>query len=135
MPGFNKQHGRNVMDQVMKKWSPQVNPQPIQKPKKPRQHLEKDIQSAISQYLRAKKIFHWRNNTGAVKTNNRMISFGKKGSSDIFALHQGRFYAIEVKSPKGEHRSSQKQFQSDVEVSGGIYILARSVDDVINHLK
>ena len=130
MPGFNKQHGRNVMDQVMKKWSPQ----PIQKPKKPRQHLEKDTQLAIYQYLRAKKIFHWRNNTGAVKADNRMISFGKKGSSDLFALHQGRFYAIEVKSPTGRQSEAQKQFQSDVEVSGGIYILARSVDDVINRI-
>ena len=131
MPGFNKQHAKNVMNQVMKKWSPQ----PIQKPKKSRQHLEKDTQGAISDYLRAKKIFHWRNNTGSIKTEKRFIQFGKVGSADIFALTKSTFYAIEVKSPTGRQSEAQKQFQSDVEVSGGIYILARSVDDVINHLK
>lgn len=115
------------MQEVMKKHSRLQN----QESKPKRQSPEKDIQHAIFQFLRIKNVFCWRNNTGSVKMDDRFVSFGMKGSSDLFALHKGMFYAIEVKAPKGVQSPAQKQFQSDVEVSGGVYVLARSVDDVI----
>lgn len=42
----------------------------------------------------------------------------------------GRFFAIEVKAPKGKQSDEQASFQKAVENAGGIYILARSLEDV-----
>ncbi|MDF2563898.1 MAG: hypothetical protein K0Q53_293 [Massilibacillus sp.] len=37
---------------------------------------------------------------------------------------------IEVKAPKGQLSEYQEEFQSDIESHGGMYVVARSVDDV-----
>lgn len=96
--------------------------------------LEKHIQAQILDYLARKKIFHWRNNTGAVvseyKGKKRMFSFGAVGSSDIFALHEGIFYAIEVKRPGGKLSGNQMDFQMKVQDHGGRFILAFDLDDI-----
>jgi hypothetical protein len=54
-----------------------------------------------------------------------------KGWPDITAcLPGGRFLGIECKAPKGTQSEEQKMFQALIEGLGGIYILARSVEDV-----
>jgi hypothetical protein len=95
---------------------------------------EAEIQKAIIQYLRAKGIFYWRNNTGAMKTQDgRFLQWGAVGSPDIIAIRpqDGKFCGIECKTPKGVQSPAQRQFQANTEQANGIYILARSVDDVI----
>jgi hypothetical protein len=80
----------------------------------------------------------WRNNTGALKDQRgQLITFGLKGSADIFGVMapDGRFLAIEVKTPKGRQSEPQRAFEKMVTAMGGIYILARSVDDVYKALK
>lgn len=47
----------------------------------------------------------------------------------------GRFLAIEVKGPKGKQSDEQAEFQKAVEAAGGIYCLARSLQDVIDCLE
>lgn len=92
---------------------------------------ESDIQKAILDYLCARRIFHYRNNTGAAKMQNgRFVSFGIKGAPDIVCVHKGKYIGIEVKSEKGKQSDEQKAFQKALEFAGGIYILARSLDDV-----
>ena len=54
------------------------------------------------------------------------------GVADIIGCKQGRFFAIEVKSPKGVLSDHQKEFLLRVQASGGIAIVARSVSDVIH---
>ena len=78
----------------------------------------------------------WRNNTGAVKTQDgRIVTFGLKGSADIIGLLRGgRFLAIEVKSEIGRQSEQQKNFQKMIESFGGLYILARCVEDVTGRL-
>lgn len=79
----------------------------------------------------------WRNNTGALKDQRgQLITYGLKGSADILGLiaPEGRFLAIEVKSEKGRQSESQAAFGKMVEKMGGIYILARSVEDVYRGL-
>lgn len=76
----------------------------------------------------------WRNNSGALPDETgRMIRFGLPGSADILGLlvPSGRFLAIEVKTPIGKQSDQQKRFQLMVERSGGLYVLARSVDDAV----
>lgn len=78
----------------------------------------------------------WRQNTGAALTKNGMVRFGVPGQADITGLliPSGRRLEIEVKDAKGRQRESQKLFQKMIEKSGGIYILARSVEDVYTKL-
>ncbi len=57
-----------------------------------------------------------------------------KGFSDLTALKDGRTLYIEVKTPTGKQSDWQKAFQHEIELHGGIYILARSVDDIAPYL-
>jgi hypothetical protein len=41
---------------------------------------------------------------------------------------------IEVKAPKGKQSEHQKAFQEMLEVAGGRYVLAYSLDDVIDQI-
>lgn len=98
------------------------------KPKIP-QLLEHDIQNQILMYLKAKGIYHWRNNVG----RKHNLYFGKKGSADITGiLKDGRRLEIEVKDYKGKQSIEQIEFQQMIIKNNGVYILARNLDDVIN---
>ena len=75
---------------------------------------EKDIQNSIMRLLKKHNIYHWRNNTGMMKIGNRIIRYGKVGSSDIFCFRGGRFIAIEVKSATGKLTEHQEEFLNNV---------------------
>ncbi len=63
--------------------------------------------------------------------NPPVISFGLKGAADLSGIyHDGRRLEIEVKGPEGKQSDEQKVFQKVIERFGGIYILAKSVEDV-----
>ncbi|MBP2638872.1 MAG: hypothetical protein H6Q72_4779 [Firmicutes bacterium] len=53
-----------------------------------------------------------------------------KGLSDLTAIKNGHTVYIEVKKPKGRQSDVQKDFQNDIESHGGVYVLAKSVDDI-----
>lgn len=96
---------------------------------------ESDLQSSIMEWLDIHKVFYWRNNTGAFKTENRFVKFGYKGSPDIICVYGGQFVGIECKSPKGKQSENQKEFQKKLEDAGGTYILAYNIDTVIIYFK
>jgi hypothetical protein len=50
-------------------------------------------------------------------------------------LPGGRFLGIEVKAPKGKQSDDQLAMQAQIENKGGLYIVARSLDDVLNALR
>ena len=95
---------------------------------------EKDLQKLIMDYLSAQKIFHFRNNTGAVERtyNGRscFMRYGCPGSPDIICVVDGQFVGIEVKGDKGKQSPEQKIFEASLIYNGGKYILARSLEDV-----
>jgi len=98
--------------------------------------IEKETQKTILQYLELKKIFHYRQNSGGFKTDNgHFYRMGITGAPDIIAVYKGVYIGIEVKDIKGKQSEGQKDFQERLENAGGIYILAKSLDDVINKLK
>lgn len=77
----------------------------------------------------------WRNQTGALPSRTgRVVRFGLNGSPDIIGCIRGRFVGIEVKSATGKQREAQINFQRAFERAGGTYVLARSVDDVLEVL-
>ena len=47
---------------------------------------ENVVLSQCLSFLKANKIYCWRNNVGCAKIGNRFISFGLKGSSDILGI-------------------------------------------------
>lgn len=57
------------------------------------------------------------------------------GSSDLIGwTRDGRFLAIEVKSAKGRLTDEQRNFGEQVEAAGGIFIVGRSVEQVLEEL-
>ena len=73
----------------------------------------------------------WRQNVGTARdAGGRVVRFGLPGTPDILGTYQGRAIGIEVKSATGRQRPEQKLWQAQFERAGGLYILARSVDDV-----
>jgi len=97
------------------------------------------VLGAIMDYLKARQIYAWRNNSGAVKVGtpeaSRYVRYGRKGSSDILGiLDDGRFLAIEVKSAKGKATPEQVEFLADITKRGGVAFVARSIEDIDAHL-
>ncbi len=113
---------------------------------------ESQTQAAILKYLGNRKDCRvWRNNTGKIADRTgRVVSFGLQGSADIIGIrkvecflrmgsrgiwdavseHAGQFLAVEVKSDTGRQSKAQRNFQTMVEAFGGLYILARRVEDL-----
>jgi len=101
---------------------------------KPYELTEHQIQAQILDWLRLKRRFFWRNNTGASKASYnskvRFYRFGSPGSPDIFVIREGVIYGVEVKAYKGQQSQTQVYWQTEFEKAGGKYILARSLADV-----
>lgn len=98
-----------------------------------RKHPERDIQNAILNFLRLKRVFCWRQkNTGVFhKSVGRYIPSGMVGVSDIMGvMPDGRFLAIEVKAANGKVSVPQETFLMNVRNNKGLALVARSVDDV-----
>lgn len=97
---------------------------------------EKETQKQIIQFLIYNNIFHWRQNSGALRVRNRFYRFTSiNGISDIIILHNGKAIFVEVKDKYGKQSDDQKKFQKEVEKSGNIYILAKSVKDISDIFK
>ena len=56
---------------------------------------------------------------------------GVRGSADISALFMGKSYEIEVKIGKDRQSTHQKVYQQQIERSGGVYIIVRSMNDFL----
>ena len=88
-------------------------------------------------YLTVKNIFHYRNNTGAVKIGKRFVRFGYAGSSDIIGiLPDGRFLAVECKREKcGVVSEVQKDFIKKIQENNGVACVVHSVEELAEVLK
>lgn len=102
---------------------------------------ESAVLSACLQYLAIFQIEAWRNNSGAYTVKgqsgrDRFIRFGRAGSADIVGLlPSGRFLAVECKASNGKLSTLQEEFRRDIERNHGLYIVARSVDDLAAALR
>lgn len=99
--------------------------------------LENDVQAEILIAVTAIPCsMFWRQNTGAVKIEERFIRFGLKGAPDILGMIRGRFIGIEAKRlNRGRQSVDQRRWQRNCEAAGGVYILANSVDKVWQALR
>lgn len=78
----------------------------------------------------------WRQNVGVARMpSGRIVRFGIPGAADISGiLHGGRRLEIECKSDTGRLSPLQYRFRRVIQHHSGLYILARSVDDVLREL-
>jgi hypothetical protein len=58
------------------------------------------------------------------------IKVGYKGMSDLWALVDGRYIAIEVKTGKARQSKKQKEWEAKVHKLGGEYYVIRSPEEV-----
>jgi len=110
------------------------------------QRVEQIIHQAVADHLRI------RGRPGVVwwHTNNNIGGRGRKfyvqgaiakslgvraGVSDIVALYQSRFFALELKAPGGRPSAAQLEFIADVEAAGGFTCIAEGVDQAIKALE
>lgn len=88
------------------------------------------IKKAICDYLKARGVFHWINQTG--KMPGRKLA--KTGVTDLLGCFRGKLLAIEVKAPTGKLSDEQAEFIFSVREAGGIAFVARSIADVEKQL-
>jgi hypothetical protein len=97
---------------------------------------ESQLQDAIRLALgRSRELVVWRNNCGhAVMAGGRRVTFGVggPGGADLIGMLDGRFLAIEVKSPTGRQSPEQERFEGLVKSKGGIYLMPRSVEEALS---
>ena len=76
--------------------------------------------------------FVYKNNTGAIKTNDRYQAYGLPGSADILGIQPitGRFLALEVKTGNAKQNKQQLAFEKAVLKRNGIYKIIRSLEDI-----
>ena len=95
---------------------------------------ERQIQNAILREFGTRSEMRlWRQNTGVAHFGMRTVAFGLPGQADLTGILPGGIrLEIEVKSPTGRQTPEQQNYQRMIERFGGVYVLARSVDDVWN---
>lgn len=101
---------------------------------------EQNIQKSIIDYLKLKKFIVFKHrNVGIYKKDTGSyiaLPAGELGISDIIACSPGgRFTAVEVKRPGCKPSPHQRDFLARVAASGGIAILAHSLDDVLAQIE
>ena len=74
----------------------------------------------------------WRVNTGAaIRPGGGLVRFGLPGMADISGIIAGgQRIEVEAKTRTGKQRKEQVAWQKMIEGLGGLYILARTTDDV-----
>lgn len=113
-------------------------------PKKLKLSAEPKEASVLASVLQALNfypsvVFAHRFNSGAYAVGEgkarRFIRFGFPGCPDILGmLRGGRLLAIEVKTTSGRVSEAQAAFLEAVSAHGGLSFVARSVDDLKQHL-
>lgn len=93
---------------------------------------ETEIQRQIIDYLKASGYLVWRLNSGKAAHN---IQLCPPGTPDLFAVGKGCTIWVEVKTPTGKVSERQAQMHDYLTANGQRVIVARCVEDIINHVQ
>lgn len=80
----------------------------------------------------------WRQNTGVARSfdGGSIVAYGVPGGADLSGIIAGgRRLEIEVKTPGVKQSPQQINFERMITKFGGLYLVARSVEDVANALQ
>lgn len=98
-------------------------------------NTESQVQAAICDYLSLRGYLFSRTNNSPIYDKTRgafraLPKYTRRGWPDICLISKGTFYGIEVKAEKGRLSPDQQELGDEIEKHGGIYIVARSIDDI-----
>lgn len=91
------------------------------------------VQSILLEFGALPTLRLWRQNTGAARTRTgALVRFGQPGQADIMGVLApgGRLIAVECKTATGRQSVEQRKWGEMVTKFGGLYLVARSIDDV-----
>ena len=91
--------------------------------------MKKQPESIILQAVRNALVLD-----GYVVTRHQQGLGSRKGFPDLTALKDGKTLYVEIKTATGKQSPYQVEFQRVCEAHGGVYILARSVEDIKPYL-
>lgn len=94
------------------------------------------VSNAIGTWLALHGWIYWKNGASAREIEGRYVKTGTKGLPDIMAVKAGRMICIETKASVGDRmRDAQRDWRERFEKQGILYIVAKTVDDVIGALE
>jgi hypothetical protein len=100
---------------------------------------ESAVLKACLELLTLKRIWHWRQNAGAIplKDGGYRKFVGLKGIADVLCVlsPQGRLLGIEVKAASGKLRPDQRAFGERLKAAGGLYCVVRNVRELQTFLE
>ena len=109
-------------------------------PRRRRGKPERAVQKAVVAYLRTRNCLVAVTDAGAAYKAGAF--FGESlpaGWPDVTGLlPDGRFIGVECKAPGGRQSPAQKAMEQEIRRRNGIYVLARSVEDItqaLNHAR
>lgn len=102
------------------------------------------LKACLDYLTKVRRVRAWRQNSGTAQyaahavpayggevIRPRRVAFGLRGAADITGiLPDGRRLEVECKRPGGRQEPHQKKFQAMIEENNGVYILARSADEL-----
>jgi hypothetical protein len=107
-----------------------------------RHRPEQAIQRAVCQHLRcrgARGLVWWHVPNGGLRSKAEARIFAglgvRAGVADICALHDGRFYALELKAPGGRSTPAQMAFRAEINGAGGFAAEAVGLDAALRTLE
>ncbi len=93
--------------------------------------LETEIQKEICLHLFSLGLLFWRcNNVKSYMHRSTNKDITPDGLPDIFVLHNGELYALEVKRPGAALRDSQERMRDRMLANGAHYYTVTSVEEV-----
>ena len=96
---------------------------------------ETDLMHRVMAALSERGALVYRRNIGfGIAQGGRAVRFGLPGQADIGGIYRGVPLEIETKFGRRGQSPAQKNWQAAVERAGGVYVLARSVEDAVRAL-
>jgi hypothetical protein len=111
--------------------------------------IQNDTLVALYRVFGVDRCLFWRENTGTAWQGKKIkhdkdvlvlaeahpIKFGLEGIADIMGHCDGLAIAIEMKDAVGRQRTAQQRFQAAWTRGGGVYIMARTVQQAIDGVR
>jgi hypothetical protein len=92
---------------------------------------ENAVTKSVVEFLTVNGAEIQRVQTGVIPSHGRYIHCAQTGTADLLGSFRGYAIAIEMKAPNGKPPTDEQQdFEHRWRMAGGVYVVARSVDDV-----
>jgi hypothetical protein len=107
-----------------------------------RRHPEQEIQRSVVSHLRcrgARGAVWWHTPNGGFRRRTEaaiLKGLGvRAGVADICVVHEGKFFALELKAPSGRSTEAQMAFRDEINAAGGFAAEVVGLDAAIRCLE